>query len=52
MEENKNLLGRAFEEAARKSNATVSPDFFDTFVLQIKQSDCIRFLDALTIILS
>ncbi|XP_059621894.1 cell division control protein 45 homolog [Phlebotomus argentipes] len=48
----KNLFGRAFEQAALKSSATISPDFFDTACIQIKRDDQQRFLDALTVLLS
>lgn len=48
----RNLFGKAFEQAAIKSNALISQDFFDSSIIQIKQSDQTRFLDALTVILS
>ena len=48
----KNLFGKAFEQAAIKSNAAVSQDFFDTNIIQIKQADCPKFIDALTVLLS
>jgi cell division control protein 45 len=48
----KNFFGKAFEEAANRSEAVISQDFFETSIIQIKQSDCTKFLDALTIILS
>lgn len=51
-DDTKNLFGKAFEQAAIKSNAAVSQDFFDTNIIQIKQSDCSKFLDALTALLS
>ncbi|XP_055715847.1 cell division control protein 45 homolog [Phlebotomus papatasi] len=47
----KNLFGRAFEQAALKASATISPDFFDTSFIQIKRDDIERFLDALTVLL-
>ncbi|CRL06286.1 CLUMA_CG018964, isoform A [Clunio marinus] len=47
----KNLFGKAFETAAIKSNSAVSQDFFDTNVIQIKQADCPKFIDALTVIM-
>ena len=51
-DDTKNLFGKAFEQAAIKSNAAVSQDFFDTNIIQIKQADCPKFIDALTVILS
>lgn len=51
-DETKNLFGKAFEQAAMKSNAAVSQDFFDTNLIQIKQADCPKFIDALTVLLS
>lgn len=51
-DDTKNLLGKAFEQAAIKSNAAISTDFFDTNIIQIKQADCPKFIDALTVLLS
>lgn len=51
-DDSKNLFGKAFEQAAIKSNAAISQDFFDTNIIQIKQSDCPKFIDALTVLLS
>lgn len=51
-DDTKNLFGKAFEQAAIKSNAAVSQDFFDTNIIQIKQADCPKFIDALTVLLS
>ncbi|XP_065085250.1 cell division control protein 45 homolog [Ochlerotatus camptorhynchus] len=51
-EDSKNFFGKAFEQAALKSGATVSQDFFETAVIQIRHSDCTKFLDALTVLLS
>lgn len=48
----KNFFGKAFEQAAQKSQAIISQDFFDTSVIQIKQSDVTKFLDGLTVLLS
>lgn len=48
----KNLFGKAFENAAIKSNAAISQDFFDTNIIQVKQADCPKFIDALTVLLS
>jgi cell division control protein 45 len=51
-DDTKNLFGKAFEQAAIKSNAAISQDFFDTSLIQIKISDCSKFIDALTVLLS
>lgn len=51
-DDSKNLFGKVFEAAAIKSNAAVSQDFFDTNIIQIKQTDCNKFFDALTVLLS
>ncbi|KAG5674134.1 hypothetical protein PVAND_004119 [Polypedilum vanderplanki] len=51
-DETKNFFGKAFEQAAVKSNAAIAQDFFDTNIIQIKQSDCAKFIDALTVLLS
>lgn len=48
----KNFFGKAFEHAAAKSNTILSQDFFDTSIIQIRQNDQTRFLDALTVVLS
>lgn len=48
----KNLFGKAFEQAALKTNAVISPDSFETSIIQIKQSDLTKFLDGLTVLLS
>lgn len=48
----KNFFGKAFEQAAQKSHAVISQDFFETSVIQIKQSDVTKFLDGLTVLLS
>ncbi|EAT40319.1 AAEL007939-PA [Aedes aegypti] len=50
-EDSKNFFGRAFEQAALKSGATISQDFFEPTVIQIRQADCTKFLDALTVLL-
>ena len=47
-DDTKNLFGKAFEQAAIKSNSAISQDFFDTSIIQIKQADCSKFIDALT----
>lgn len=48
----RNLFGRAFEEAATKSAVTISHDSFEQSIIQIKQNDQTKFLDALTVVLS
>lgn len=48
----KNFFGKAFEQAASKSNSLILQDSFDTSLIQIRLSDMTRFLDALTILLS
>lgn len=50
--DSRNLFGRAFEEAAHKSNVTILNDSFDQHIIQIKKTDQTKFLDALTVILS
>ena len=47
-DDTKNLFGKAFEQAAIKSNSAISQDFFDTSIIQIKQADTSKFIDALT----
>lgn len=51
-EGSKNFFGKAFEQAALKSGATISQDFFEPAVIQIRHADCTKFLDALTVLLS
>lgn len=48
----KNFFGKAFEQAAAQSKVSISQDFFDSSIIQIKQSDIGKFLDALTTLLS
>lgn len=48
----KNFFGKAFEQAAAQSKVTISQDFADSSIIQIKQSDIGKFLDALTTLLS
>uniref|UniRef100_T1H2A2 Uncharacterized protein n=1 Tax=Megaselia scalaris TaxID=36166 RepID=T1H2A2_MEGSC len=48
----KNFFGKAFEQAAAKSNALILQDSFDTALIQIRLTDMTRFLDALIILLS
>ncbi|XP_041782502.1 cell division control protein 45 homolog [Anopheles merus] len=51
-EDSRHFFAKAFEEAGNRSGAVISQDFFETAVIQIKQSDCTKFLDALTVMLS
>lgn len=48
----KNFFGKAFEQAAAKSMAVISQDFFEGCIAQIRQSDITKFLDGLTVLLS
>ncbi|XP_030380764.1 cell division control protein 45 homolog [Scaptodrosophila lebanonensis] len=48
----KNFFGKAFEQAALKSKTTLLQDFFEPSVVQLRQSDLTRFLDALTVLLT
>lgn len=48
----KNFFGKAFEQAAANTKASVSLDFFESSIAQIKQSDLTKFLDGLTVLLS
>lgn len=51
-ESQKNFFGKAFEQAAVKSNSLILQDSFETSLIQIKIADMTEFLDALTILLS
>ena len=48
----KNFFGKAFEQAAMNTNASVSLDFFESSIAQIKQSDLTKFWDGLTVLLT
>lgn len=48
----KNFFGKAFEQAAVKSAAVISQDFFEGSIVQIRQADIAKFLDGLTMLLS
>lgn len=48
----KSFFGKAFEQAALKSNSIIRQDFFEPSLIQIRQSDLTRFLDTLTVLLS
>ncbi|XP_014678174.1 PREDICTED: cell division control protein 45 homolog, partial [Priapulus caudatus] len=46
-ESQKNLFGKAFEQAAEKTNSRISQDFFDSSVIKMKTEDRSKFFDAL-----
>ncbi|TMW51039.1 hypothetical protein DOY81_003909 [Sarcophaga bullata] len=48
----KNFFGKAFEQAAQKCNAVILQDHFESSLIQIRQNDLTRFLDALTVLLT
>ena len=48
----KNLLGKAFEQAAKKTNSRYLLDYFDASVIQLKTEDRSKFFDGLTAILT
>lgn len=48
----KHFFSKAFEQAAHESNSAILQDSFDTGLIQIRQSDITRFLDALTVLFS
>lgn len=48
----KNFFGKAFEQAAVKSEAVILQDFFESSIVQIRQADIAKFLDGLTVLLS
>ncbi|KAH8419723.1 hypothetical protein KR009_001587 [Drosophila setifemur] len=48
----RNFFGKAFEQAAQRSGASLLQDFFEPAVVQLRQSDLTRFLDALTALLT
>jgi len=48
----KNLLGKAFEQAAEKSNARVKHDYFDTHVIQLNVEDRVKFMESLLALLT
>ncbi|XP_063888720.1 cell division control protein 45 homolog isoform X2 [Scylla paramamosain] len=51
-ETHKNLLGKAFEQAAEKTNAKADLDYFDTNVVRLSVEDRSKFFDALISLLS
>ncbi|KAK4878289.1 hypothetical protein RN001_010795 [Aquatica leii] len=48
----KNFFGKAFEQAAQRTNSDAVCDYFDTAYFDIPVKDRTRFLDALTALLS
>ncbi|ALC48162.1 CDC45L [Drosophila busckii] len=48
----KNFFGKAFDQAAQKSKVSLLQDFFEPSIVQLRQSDLTRFLDALTVLLT
>ena len=48
----KNFFGRAFEQAAEKTNARAQLDYFDSSVMKLKTEDRSKFFDALAALLS
>ncbi|KAL7645415.1 UNVERIFIED_CONTAM: hypothetical protein RMT77_003801 [Armadillidium vulgare] len=51
IEGNKNFFGKAFEQAATKTNSKADLDFFDTNIIRLCVSDRSKFFDALISIL-
>nr|CAG4640974.1 EOG090X08GG [Eulimnadia texana] len=47
----KNLLGKAFEQAAESAQVEITTEFFDSSVIGIKSEDRSRLLDALILLL-
>ncbi|KAJ1523930.1 hypothetical protein ONE63_010479 [Megalurothrips usitatus] len=48
----KNFFGKAFEQAAEKTNARAQLDYFDSSVMKLKMEDRSKFFDALAALLS
>ncbi|KAH8306880.1 hypothetical protein KR018_010419 [Drosophila ironensis] len=48
----RNFFGKAFEQAGQRSGVSLLQDFFEPAVVQLRQSDLTRFLDALTVLLT
>lgn len=48
----KNFFGKAFEQAAQRTNCDTNCDYFDTAYFEIPTKDRTHFLDALTALLS
>ncbi|XP_014206971.1 cell division control protein 45 homolog [Copidosoma floridanum] len=51
-EQPRSLFGRAFEQAAKNTNASIEADYFDTTIARLKTEDRPKFLDALATLLS
>lgn len=47
-----NFFGKAFEQAAEKTNARAKLDYFDSSVMNLKTEDRSKFFDALAALLS
>lgn len=48
----RNFFGKAFEQAAEKTNARAQLDYFDSSVMKLKTEDRSKFFDALSALLS
>lgn len=48
----KNFFGKAFEQAAEKTNARAQLDYFDSSIMKLKTEDRSKFFDALAALLS
>ncbi len=48
----KNLLGKAFEQALKRSNARFRLDYFNTSIIQLKTEDRMKFIDGLVSLLT
>uniref|UniRef100_A0A1B6GZK4 Uncharacterized protein n=2 Tax=Cuerna arida TaxID=1464854 RepID=A0A1B6GZK4_9HEMI len=48
----RNFFGKAFEQAAEKTNSRIDMDYFDSSVIRMKTEDRPKFFDALTALLS
>ncbi|XP_054283737.1 cell division control protein 45 homolog isoform X1 [Macrosteles quadrilineatus] len=48
----RNFFGKAFEQAAEKTNSQVELEYFDSSVMRMKVEDRAKFFDALTALLS
>uniref|UniRef100_A0A1B6DFH6 Cell division control protein 45 homolog n=1 Tax=Clastoptera arizonana TaxID=38151 RepID=A0A1B6DFH6_9HEMI len=48
----RNFFGKAFEQAAEKTNSNIEMDYFNTAVIRMKTEDRAKFFDALTALLS
>ncbi|XP_012287372.2 cell division control protein 45 homolog [Orussus abietinus] len=50
-EQPRSLFGRAFERAAKNTNSTIEPDYFDTTIIRLKTQERPKFFDALAALL-